>query len=128
MRSDDPTPEHSYHSERGKLDYLQIPATDLRASGTFYAAVFGWKVGTPPDTGFEAPGLIGQWVETESPARDGTMIPWLHVDDIEIALVTTHTAGGEVLTAPAPDGPYRILATIADPAGNTVGLVQFTRG
>jgi predicted enzyme related to lactoylglutathione lyase len=47
---------------------------------------------------------------------------WLAVRDMDetLDLVTAH--GGRILTPPAPDGPTRILATIADPEGNPIGL------
>jgi hypothetical protein len=32
-----------------------------------------------------------------------------------------------VLEQPSPDGPTRILATIRDPEGNSVGLVTLAR-
>jgi len=41
--------------------------------------------------------------------------------DQALAQVTNH--GGRIATPPEPDGPDRILATIADPDGNPVGLV-----
>jgi predicted enzyme related to lactoylglutathione lyase len=52
---------------------------------------------------------------------------WIHVDDVEEALERTRGAGGEVVEPPSADGPMRILATIRDPAGNAVGLVQHSR-
>jgi predicted enzyme related to lactoylglutathione lyase len=107
----------------GQVGYLQIPAVDVAASAAFYAQVFGWHV-DPPQTGFEAPGLIGQWV-TDRPARpDGGLLAWIHVGDIDTALAAVSANGGDVLEAPSPDGPHRMLATIRDPAGNTVGLVS----
>src|ERR1700759_2752256 len=54
----------------GQLVYLQIPATDIAASGSFYERVLGWQV-DPPESGFTAPGLIGQWVTDRAPAPRG---------------------------------------------------------
>ena len=47
---------------------------------------------------------------------------WLAVADMNetLELVTRH--GGQILEPPAPDGPTRTLATIADPEGNPIGL------
>ncbi len=36
--------------------------------------------------------------------------------------------GGRVLDAPSPDGPTRVLTTVADPSGNPVGLVSHAGG
>jgi uncharacterized protein len=108
--------------EHGQLCYLQIPARDVGESAAFYATVFGWQV-EPPDAGFTSPGLIGQWVEEADPAAGGPLL-WLQVRSIEAALELAASAGGEVLEAPARDGPYRLLARVRDPAGNIVGIVE----
>ena len=51
----------------GQVCYLQVPTTDLAASARFYAAVLGWRT-DPHEAGFEAPGVIGQFVTDRSPA------------------------------------------------------------
>ena len=107
---------------RGQLCYLQIPALDITASARFYETVFGWQV-DPPDAGFEAPGLIGQWITDRSPAPDAGPVGWIHVPDVRVTLGDALTAGGAVRDEPVPDGP-RLLASFTDPAGNLVGVVQ----
>jgi predicted enzyme related to lactoylglutathione lyase len=106
----------------GQLVYLQIPALDASASARFYEQIFGWKV-DPPGTEFEAPGLIGQWVTDRPPTRDAGPLAWIAVTDIEHALESATSGGGEVVDRPSPDGPVRVLASIRDPAGNLVGVV-----
>ena len=109
----------------GQVCYLQLPAADRRRAAAFYETVFGWETGEHyPD--FEAPGLIGEWVEDRAPARDAGPVIWLAVTDMDetLGLVTTH--GGQILAPPAPDGPTRILATITDSEGNPVGLAAHT--
>ncbi|MCU1458198.1 MAG: Glyoxalase/bleomycin resistance protein/dioxygenase [Actinomycetia bacterium] len=106
----------------GQLGYLQIPAVDVGASARFYRHVFGWHV--DGDRGFEAPGLIGQWVTDRSPARDAGMLAWIHVDSIDAALQLVRAHGGTVVEEPTADGPDRWLATVGDPAGNAVGIAQ----
>jgi hypothetical protein len=107
----------------GQLVYLQLPATDVLAAAGFYENVFGWRVERPHPS-FEAPGLIGQWVDDRPPAGDAGPLLWISVDDIERALELVTSHGGEVLETPTPDGPTRMLATVADPAGNRIGLAQ----
>jgi predicted enzyme related to lactoylglutathione lyase len=105
----------------GQVCYLQLPAADRRRAAAFYEAVFGWETGEHyPD--FTSPGLIGEWVEKRPAAPDAGPVIWLAVTDMDeaLALVTTH--GGQLLVSAAPDGPDRILATIADPEGNPIGL------
>jgi uncharacterized protein len=106
----------------GQLCYLQIPALDVQTSAAFYEKIFGWRIERPYPS-FEAPGLIGQWVSDRSPARDGGLLAWINVDGIDDILELVRTSGGEVVAPPSPDGP-RWLATIRDPGGNELGIVQ----
>jgi predicted enzyme related to lactoylglutathione lyase len=108
--------------EHGQVVYLQIPALDVATSATFYGTVFGWQV-DPPQSGFEAPGMIGQWVTGRAAAVDSGPLLWINVEAIDAALVSVRSSGGEVLEPPSADGP-RWLATIRDPGGNVVGLAQ----
>jgi predicted enzyme related to lactoylglutathione lyase len=111
----------------GQVCYLQVPTTDLDASARFYAAVLGWQT-DPGEAGFEAPGVIGQFVTDRPPAPDAGLLAWVAVDDVAAALVAAEANGGRVLDAPSPDGPTRVLTTVADPSGNPVGLVSHARG
>ena len=105
----------------GQLSYLQIPALDVTTSARFYARVFGWRV-DPPESGFEAPGLIGQWVTDRAPAPDAGPVGWIHVTDVAATMELARDAGAVVRDGPTPDGP-RLLASFEDPAGNLVGIV-----
>src|SRR5437763_13869236 len=88
----------------GQLSYLQIPALDVTTSARFYERVFGWQV-DPPEAGFEAPGLIGQWITERPPAADGGPVGWIHVPDVRRTLTEAAAAGGTVREEPTPDGP-----------------------
>ena len=107
--------------DHGQLVYLQIPATDITASARFYEQVLGWDV-DPPESGFEAPGLIGQWITDRPPAPDAGAVMWIHVDDVADTLTEAEGAGAVLRQEPTPDGP-RLLASFSDPAGNLVGIV-----
>jgi predicted enzyme related to lactoylglutathione lyase len=115
--------DQSIRPMHGQLSYLQIPAVDVQRSAEFYSRVFGWRV-DHPHPGFDAPGLIGQWVKDRPPSRDAGLLPWLQVDTMDRALKLVRNFGGDVLEQPTPDGPDRLLATVRDPAGNVLGLVQ----
>jgi len=52
---------------------------------------------------------------------------WIAVDDIDVTLRKAAAKGGTVLQQPSPDGPVRMLASVSDPAGNTVGVVGHRR-
>jgi PhnB protein len=108
--------------EPGQLCYLQIPALDVTTSARFYEHVFGWGV-DPPEAGFEAPGLIGQWITDRPPAPDAGPVGWINVGDVGDTLEAARAAGATPREGPIPDGP-RLLASFTDPAGNLVGIVQ----
>jgi hypothetical protein len=106
----------------GQVCYLQIPALDMMKSADFYEKIFGWRIERPYPS-FEAPGLIGQWVSDRPPASDAGLLAWINVSGIDGVLESVRASGGDVLQTPSPDGP-RWLATIRDPAGNVLGIVQ----
>ena len=110
----------------GQVCYLQIPAADAAGSAAFYEAVFGWRI-ERPYTDFEAPGLIGQWVDDRPPARYSGPMIWLHVGDMGETLERAVAHGAEIVEPPTSDGPTRTLATILDPAGNPIGLAGHAR-
>ena len=111
----------------GQVCYLQVPTTDLAASARFYAAVLGWQT-DPGEAGFEAPGVIGQFVTDRVPAPDAGLLAWVAGEDVESALAAVEAHGGRLLDPPSPDGSTRVLTTVADPSGNPVGLVSHAGG
>ena len=106
--------------KHGQLSYLQLPATDIAASASFYQRLFGWQ----GSAGFEAPGLIGQWIDDRPAQAASGPLLWIWVDDVHAALSQVPDLGGVVLEQPYLDGGERWLATVRDPAGTTLGLVQ----
>jgi hypothetical protein len=107
----------------GQVCYLQIPAADPQRSAEFYEQVFGWRIERPYPS-FEAPGLLGQWVEDRPPAPDAGPLVWVNVARIDDTLEAVAAAGGATLQPPALDEGVRWLATFRDPAGNAIGIVQ----
>jgi predicted enzyme related to lactoylglutathione lyase len=107
----------------GQLAYLQIPALDIRQSADFYTTIFGWRT-DPANSGFEAPSLIGQWVDDRAAAPVGGPLAWINVDHIDDTLALVAANSGKVLEPPSLDDGVRWLATIADPGGNTIGVFQ----
>lgn len=58
-----------------------------------------------------------------SPATPGSPgIP--HVDDVEAKVAEVTAAGATVKNAPADVGGGRLVATVIDPDGNLIGLLQ----
>lgn len=123
-RDDSPTSTSAL--VHGQLCYLQLPAVDVTTSARFYERVFGWRV-DPPDSGFEAPALIGQWIDERPASPGGGPVGWIFVHDIQAALRVAEAAGATGCEGPTQDGP-RWLGTFTDPAGNLVGIAQHGGG
>ena len=117
--------EHALPSH-GQLCYLQIPTLNIDKSAEFYAAIFGWQT-SPGESGFEAPGLIGQFIDDRPVDPEAGLLAWIWVYDIRETLARATELGSLVLSPPAVDGGERWLATITDPGGNQLGVVSAVR-
>ena len=110
----------------GGISYLRIPAEDPRRSGDFYRAVFGWNLrGDPDDPSFEdgTGHVIGHFMAELPVAGEAGVRPYIYVEQVDDTLDEIVARGGEVVTAPYPEGDLRV-ATFRDPSGNVVGVWQ----
>jgi predicted enzyme related to lactoylglutathione lyase len=102
------------------------PVSDLAAAKAVYSALLGM----PPTTdgsyyvGYEAAGQqIGLVPGGGSQGMTAPVAYW-HVADIEAKLAEV-TAAGATVKEPAHDvGGGRLVATVTDPDGNVLGLLQ----
>ena len=102
------------------------PVSDLAAAKPVYAALLG--VEPQSDTsyyvGFEAEGQQIGLVPNGGPQEMTSPVAYWHVPDIE-AKLSEVTAAGATLKEPAHDvGGGRLVATVTDPDGNVLGLLQ----
>jgi predicted enzyme related to lactoylglutathione lyase len=109
------------HPVHGQVVYLQLPAVDVTASASFYAAVFGWSVDSEAAR-FEAPGIIGEWTTERRPALDAGPVAWILAEQLWPLLDLVGAHGGRVAERPVLDGGERYLVEFDDPAGNRLGL------
>jgi predicted enzyme related to lactoylglutathione lyase len=105
------------------------PVSDLEAAKKMYTALLG----VPPQSdssyyvGFEAAGQQIGLVPGGGPQRMTSPIAYWHVADIEAKLAEV-TAAGATVREPAHDvGGGRLVATVTDPDGNVLGLLQDPR-
>jgi len=116
-------------AKHGRLSYLEIPAMDPRQSAAFYEGVFGWKIDqrSKDDFRFSVRDelLIGRWATGRVASREAGILPFIYVDDIEGAIRRVTAGGGEIVKAPYAEGDVQV-ARIRDPAGNLVGMWQFS--
>lgn len=111
----------------GKICYLEIPATDIQASSTFYQTVFGWNVRTRGDGALAFDDTTGQvsgsWVKGRSPGENVGILTYIMVDSAEDTCAAIIANGGSIVQAIGADAP-EITARFKDPAGNVMGLYQ----
>ena len=104
------------------------PVSDLTKAKAVYAALLG----VPPQTdesyyvGFETAGQHIGLVPGGGPQGMTTPVAYWHVPDLDAKLAEV-TAAGATVKEPAHDvGGGRLVATITDPDGNVLGLLQDT--
>jgi predicted enzyme related to lactoylglutathione lyase len=122
----------------GTLNYIQVPATDLDQSATFFEEVFGWRINRYPavDTdgepqtayvGFvDSSGNVGgEFVLDRTPTREPGLLPSIHVQSIDETLTAVVAHGGEVVKPRT-----RIVegkdwqGIFRDPCGNAFALYE----
>jgi len=102
------------------------PVSDVAKAKKVYAALLGMSPQADESyyVGFEAAGQhIGLVPGGEAQGMTSPVAYW-HVPDIEAKLAEV-TAAGATLKEPAHDvGGGRLVATVTDPDGNVLGLLQ----
>ena len=102
------------------------PVSDLEAAKAVYAALLGMapQADSPYYVGFEAGDQHIGLVPGGGPQGMTSPVAYWHVHDIEAKLAEVSAAGASV-KEPAHDvGGGRLVATVTDPDGNVLGLLQ----
>lgn len=105
---------------------IEIQAREPEKQREFYSKMFNWDISEGPIMRFGAgiggpePGPVGVMREGSTPRT----VLYVQVLELRASLEKAKTLGGKVVSEPfdVPNGPT--IAQIADPEGNTVGLVQ----
>lgn len=101
------------------------PVSDLAAAKAVYTALLGM----PPQhdasyyVGFDAEGQHIGLVPRGGPQDMASPVAYWQVTDIEAKLAEV-TAAGATVKEPAHDVGGRLVATVTDPDGNVLGLLQ----
>jgi predicted enzyme related to lactoylglutathione lyase len=112
--------------------HVEIPSTDPKAAGAFYAKVFGWQVAAPPGMDdypmFQAPGgpgggfsTVGGGMQGESRAT-GEVVIYLASADIDADLQRIKANGGQTLVPKTEIPEAGWFAIFRDPFGNKLAL------
>ena len=102
------------------------PVSDLDKAKEVYSALLGMapQADSPYYVGFDAAGQHIGLVPGGGPQGMSSPVAYWHVSDIEAKLAEV-TAAGATVKEPAHDvGGGRLVATVTDPDGNVLGLLQ----
>lgn len=102
------------------------PVSDLAAAKAVYAALLGAAPQTEGDyyVGFDVAGQHIGLVPGGGPQGMTSPVAYWHVPDIEATLAEVTAAGAEVREPVREVGGGRLVATVTDPDGNVLGLLQ----
>ena len=107
-----------------RLDYVELPASDIAATRGFYEQAFSWTMmqfaptyaaTTTTDTN------IG--LQSDAAERPAAPLAVIQVDDLEAALAAVETAGG-VIVKPIRSFPGGRRFHFTDPSGNELAAWQ----
>ena len=104
------------------------PVKDLDRAKAWYAAAFGQEpyFDQPFYVGFNIKGYeLGLNPDTSeaAPGPGGTVAYW-RIDEIGAAMARFTAAGAKTIVAPHDVGDGIKVATVADPFGNLIGLIE----
>ncbi|MDQ0767486.1 putative enzyme related to lactoylglutathione lyase [Pseudarthrobacter defluvii] len=119
-------------NEPGALAWAELFSPEPRAAVGFFQQLFGHEVTEyPQDDGGSYSTLLidGKEVAGVVPADEGEEADWqiyFGVADVAAAAAAAQAAGGEVLVEPDEEPADGSLATIRDPQGGILNLIQVT--
>ena len=115
---------------RRPIVYVEVGCRDRAAGAAFYASLVEWDVEETADSSVFSTnagrGINGHLTALGHEPHTSTMF-YVEVDDLDETLERAGSLGATTLLGPAaiPDGRF---AWLADPEGNTVGVIEPARG
>jgi predicted enzyme related to lactoylglutathione lyase len=102
------------------------PVSDLENAKAVYTALLGQLPQTdePYYVGFDVAGQHIGLVPGGGPQHLTAPVTYWHVPDIEAKLAEVTAAGATVKDPTGEVGAGRLVATVTDPDGNVLGLIQ----
>ena len=102
------------------------PVSDLERAKAVYSALLGSapQADAPYYVGFDVAGQHIGLVPGGGPQHLTTPVAYWHVPDIEATLAEVTAAGGTIKDPASGVGGGRLVATVTDPDGNVLGLIQ----
>jgi predicted enzyme related to lactoylglutathione lyase len=111
----------------GKICYIEMPATDVARSSSFYEKVFAWKIRKRGDGAVAFDDGVGQvsgtWILSRPPSNAPGLMVYIMVNDAAATVKSIVANGCEIVQPIGADAP-EITARFRDPGGNVIGIYQ----
>ncbi len=105
-----------------RIDYIEIPVTDMAESKRFYGEVFGWKfVDYGPDYASFNDGKLDGGFRKESNIQGGGPLVVFYATELETVEAEIKKAGGAIVAA-IFDFPGGRRFHFTDPSGNELAV------
>ncbi len=123
LMNDEPPPVNIHNS----INYIELPATDLAATKSFYGAAFGWvfKDWGPTYVSFSGAVVEGGFEKTaadpDGPTTSRGVLVVLYSNDLSATLETVLAAGGKI-SQPTFEFPGGRRFHFLDPNGNELAV------
>jgi len=109
---------------KARLNYVELPATDVAKTKKFYEAAFGWSlVEFAPTYVGTTTGDVDIGLQADRAEAPKAPLPVIHVENLETALKFVTAAGG-VITKPIFSFPGGRRFHLRDPSGNELAVWQ----
>ncbi|HUE78120.1 MAG TPA: VOC family protein [Sphingomicrobium sp.] len=105
-----------------RLDYVELPATDIAATRGFYEQAFGWSMTEfAPTYAATTTGDTDVGLQSSPPDRPEAPLPVIQVKDLEAVLAAVEAAGGKIIK-PIRAFPSGRRFHFTDPSGNELAV------
>ena len=103
-----------------RLDYIELPGTDIAATRAFYEQAFGWTMTQfAPTYAATMTGDTDIGIQADAAERPTAPLPVIQVKDLEAYLAAVEGAGGRIVT-PIRAFPGGRRFHFSDPSGNVL--------
>ena len=107
-----------------RLDYVELPASDIAATRSFYEKAFGWSMTQfAPTYSATTTGDTDVGLQSSVPDQPAAPLPVIQVEDLEAALASVESAGGRIVK-PIRSFPGGRRFHFVDPSGNELAVWQ----
>ena len=107
-----------------RLNYMELPVSDIAASKAFFEAVLGWSLTDfAPTYSATTTGDVDLGLEADRAGATHSPLPVIEVDDLD-ALFETMSARGDEILRPIFSFPGGRRFHMREPSGNEIAFWQ----